>query len=200
MKIGDRVRARTQDLPLRTIYAWYQYAIVVSLEPFVIVSPDATAVWKKYDRGELVVEGRAIAEDIRIASTRYRNDLQKEMTYDFTKDADGNPVVKEVINPNDERTALEVFNLMQEYMELVKDLWVPKSGFLITIDDERLNSAATMLGTLSLRKEQPVRWPLNELYTGHVKVYQVFTTINEPKLTSVEPDLETDTDVPVNLR
>ena len=158
MKVEHYVVAKNPDLPIRTSYGFYQRAIIVSIEPFVIAAPDATAVWRHYNQAELIMEGRAKPEELRIASTRYRTDLLPEFMWDFTKDVDGNPVPQvEPVNPYDDRTAEEVFALIQDYMTLEGNLWITKPEYLITVDDERLISASTVLGTLSLRKETPIQ-------------------------------------------
>lgn len=72
--IGDIVSSSNEDFPLRSTYAWYRTAIVVSTNPLVLVSLDRTMRWDNFPPEFLVVEGQASPKRLRLCSIKYHND------------------------------------------------------------------------------------------------------------------------------
>ena len=181
MKIGNLVISANQEYPLRTPHGWYPKAVVVCLEPLVLVSEDATARFDHFPRKLLKTAGMASAEALRLASTRYRNDLVGETIHKLVVEGEEGEMVPVEFQyePNDDRNATEVFNILQEFMVEENSVWTPKSNYVILVDDQRVNNVSLMLNTLMIRKEIPLRVPAEAPFHNKVKIFCLVQVLND---------------------
>lgn len=76
MKVGDFVIAKSEAHPLRSGAEWYPRAVVVSLEPFALVSEGGDMMWTCTMKPEDVyASGPAPWSVIRVAMDRYYRDF-----------------------------------------------------------------------------------------------------------------------------
>jgi len=182
MKIGNLVASTdNENYPLRTPHGWYPKAVVVNLEPLVLVSEDATARWDNFPRKLLKTVGMAGQGPLKLASTRYRNDLLGETIHKLVVEGEeGEMVPREFqYEPNDHRSALQVFNILTEFMEENNSVWTPKPNYIILVDDQRVNNVSLLLNTLMIRKEIPLRVPSDAQFHNKVKIFSLVQVLND---------------------
>jgi hypothetical protein len=174
LEIGSLVVCDNQKLPLRSSSQWYKYAVVISVDPFVLISPDGTMRWDNFPIHELRNIGVVETKTLRHCNTRFLND-KDVIAYD-----------KEVTERNateqnscrydlDEKTSKEVYEYLQQFMVLDANLWKPRLDYVITVDGGMVTTMSYGLGTVCFEGTAPLPLRLlqDSMFKNKLRVFHM---------------------------
>ena len=177
LKIGDFVVSTNEELPLRSTYQWYPRAVVVAIEPnLVLVSEDCTKIWlnanaanyaveklisdelmqmlKEEGKNTAVYQQREIERRENIAkqcNLRYLND-RDGIAYDAIKETRAHVVnATECVIDNDARSVKDTFELLKQFLYEERGVWRAAKPYIITVDSLEVSEFAIYLGSLSIK-------------------------------------------------
>ena len=74
MQVGDLVEA-IAPYQLRSGCSWYAYAVVASIEPFAIISPEGDMLWRHtIEPKDVAVVGKANAVELKAVMKRWKSE------------------------------------------------------------------------------------------------------------------------------